>query len=324
MLAATIASVAALGSGAAPVGAESGRLADFTVALSSRAPAAPTGMAVHVQFHRADDPEAKPSPLRAAVIALPAGLRFDTTAVPQCTASDDEIRALGSDACPKDTELTVGRLTGTTGFGPPADPLAGDDHVFNGPDQLIEIITAPGGFSSPAFDRLTIAGSTLTAHPPKLPGGPPDGETAVRSIDFAVPVRGAAGKSLITTAPDCPGAGSWTTTATFGFADGSSDTVASATPCDAAAPPQPRLRLSVRPRRVRVGHVIRLRFRVSASAASCIAGATVTLGGRTTRTDPRGRAVLAIAFDHPGLWRARAASPGCAPSHARIRVMPRR
>jgi hypothetical protein len=310
--------------GTTTASAESGRLADFTVAFSTHAPSAPTGMAVHVQFHRADDPGAKPSPLRSAVIALPSGLRFDTTAVPQCTASDDEIRALGSDACPKDTELTVGQLTGTTGFGPPADPLAGDDHVFNGQDQLIEIITSPGGSASPAFDRLTVSGSTLTAHPPMLPGGPPDGETAVRSIDFAIPVRSAAGKSLITTAPDCTG--SWTTTGRFGFADGSSDTVGSGAPCDSAPPPRrpAQLRLSAHPRRVPLGRVVRLRFRVSATAPSCLAGATVRLGGRTARVASRGRAVLAIAFHHAGLRRARASSPGCAPAHARVRVMPGR
>jgi hypothetical protein len=306
--------------GLTPAAAESGRLADFAVALSSSAPATPTGMAVHVQFHRADDPSAKPSPLRSAVIALSPGLRFDTTAVPQCTASDAEIRALGSDACPKDTELTVGKLVGTTGFGPPVDPLAGDDHVFNGPDQLIEIITSPGGSSSPAFDRLTIAGSVLTAHPPMLPGAPPEGETSVRSIDFQIPVRSAGGKSLITTAPDCPSGGTWTTNGTFGFADGSSDTVASTTPCDAAVAPQPQLRLSVRPQHVPAGRGVRLRFRVTATKASCVAGATVRLGRLTTRVDPRGRASIATEFHRAALRGARATSPGCLPAEARVRV----
>src|SRR5439155_2509293 len=121
-----------------------------------------------------------------------------------CRASDDEMRLRGSDACPPETRLTVGSFSAMTGAGPPLDPLAGDDHVFNGPNQLIEIITIPGGDASPAFDRLTIDGSTLTAHPPKAPGGPPEGESSVRSIDFQVPVRTAGGRSLITTPPDCP------------------------------------------------------------------------------------------------------------------------
>lgn len=211
--------------------ARSGRLADFTGALTTHRAAAPTGLRVHVLLHRPGNRSAKPSPLRSAVVRLPAGLRFDTTAVPRCTASDAAIRVLGSKACPEASELTVGKFSAVTGFGPPVDPLAGDDHVFNGPRQLIEIITAPGAFLSPAFDRLTISGSTLTAHPPKAPGGPPDGESSVRSLDFAVPVRARAGRTLIRAPRRCPATRRWTSTATFGFADGSHDTVASRSPC---------------------------------------------------------------------------------------------
>jgi hypothetical protein len=276
---------------------------------------------VHVRFHRAGDPNAKPSPLRTAVLALAPGLRFDTTTLPQCTASDDEIRTLGPDACPHDTELTVGSLAGATGFGPPFDPLVGDDHVFNGPDQFIEVVAFPGSSASPAFDRLKIAGSTLTAHPPMLPGGPPDGETAVRSIDFQVPVRSAGAKALITTPPGCPAGARWTTSGTFGFADGSSDTVVSATPCAAGGGTGlPPVRLTVRPRRVRAGHVVHLRFRVSSTERSCVEGASIRLGGRTVRTDARGRTLVAIEFHHAALRRARTTTARCGPAHARVRI----
>src|SRR3954467_11127780 len=164
-------------------------------------------------------------------------------------ASDDELSTRGSDACPAETELTLGTLVGTTGFGPPVDPLVGDDHVFNGPDQIIEVITFPGNSQAPAFARLKIQGSTLPAPPPMLPGGPPDGETAVRSIDFEIPVRtGAGGRTFITTPPSCPAGGRWSSAGTFGFADGTSDRVVSATPCASAAARPPAMRLSVRPR----------------------------------------------------------------------------
>ena len=219
------------GAAAQPAAGESGRLADFSLRLTNSSPASPTGLGVHVLFHRADDPDAKPSPLRSAVVQAPSGTRFDTEAVPQCTASDQEIAVLGPNACPADSELTVGSFSAMTGFGPPVDPLTGDDHVYNGPGQLIEIITAPGTPLSPAVDRLTISGSTLTAHPPKAPGGPPEGETSVRSIDFLIPVHSSGARSLITTPAKCLGGGEWTSSATFGFADGSSDTVASRTPC---------------------------------------------------------------------------------------------
>jgi len=208
-----------------------GRTADFRLGLTSRKPGTPTGMRVSVLLHRLGDRNAKASPLRSAVIRGPRGLRFDTTAVPQCTASDQQLKLLGQRACPANTKLAVGSFSAMTGFGPPVDPLAGENHVFNGPRQLIEVITSPGGAASPAFDRLTIKGSTLTAHPPKAPGGPPEGESSVRSIGFAIPVRGSGRKTLIRTPRRCPRSRRWVTRATFGFADGSRETVASATPC---------------------------------------------------------------------------------------------
>jgi len=258
--------VAAIGGAAAPGSAQAGRLADFTFGLTTGATSAPSGLTVHILFHRANDPNAKPSPIRAGVFQGPSGLRFDTSAVPQCTASDDQIRVLGSSACPADSQLTVGTLTAMTGFGPPVDPLAGEDHVFNGPNQFIEIITAPGTPASPGFDRLSIQGSTLSAHPPATPGGPPDGQTAVRSIDFRIPVRVSGDRPLITTPPDCPPGGQWTSTARLQFADGSTDTVDSQTPCatrpaPAASPPRAGAPTSgsphVRQRRARRRHRVR-------------------------------------------------------------------
>lgn len=205
--------------------------AELALRYTTTAPDAPTGLAFHALFGQAGDPSAKPPPLRSAVVEGPGGLSFDTRALTECMASDAELELLGSDACPSSSQLTVGKLTGVTGFGAPIDPLTGDDHVFNGPNQIIEVITAPGTPLSPAYDRLTISGSTLTAHPPIPPGGPPDGKTAIRSIDFQIPARSAGGRSLITTPGTCPAGGQWLTTATFYFDDGSTATVVAATPC---------------------------------------------------------------------------------------------
>jgi hypothetical protein len=326
---AAAAGLLAWGTAAAP--ADSGRLADLDLRLTSASPASPTGMTVHAFIHREGDRDAKPSPLRSVVLRLPAGVRFDNGALPLCEASDDEIRALGPQACPDESELTVGSLSAVTGLGPPADPIVGEDHVFNGPGQLIEIVSAQGGSASPAFDRVRIDGSTLTARPPKTPGGPPNGESAIRSIDFAIPVRAAGGRSLITTPPACPAGGSWRTLATFAFADGSADTVGSSTRCTAPPGPGPgpqpepvrgRMHLTVRPRHVRAGRRVRVALRVRSHSVSCLAGVTVRLGGRTARTGAHGRAALTLTFRRPGaLRRARATKPGCDTARAPLRVM---
>jgi hypothetical protein len=250
--------------------------------------------------------------------------------VAECTASDEELKARGPDACPAATKLTVGEFTGITGFGPPADPFVGDDHVFNGPRQLIEVITFHGSSASPGFDRLTVDGSTLTAHPPKAAGAPPDNEASVRSIDFRIPVRVAAGRSLMTTPPTCPDDGAWASVATFGFADGSSETVTSRTPCRppsqaAGAPPPPAaaraaLAVTVRPRRVRAGRLVRIRVHATSADAGCVAGATVRVGSRAVRTDGRGRATLPWTFKGPGTRHALVTKRGCRGARAVIRV----
>lgn len=224
-----IAAIAATGAVAVtPAGAQR---TEFSFLLTTATPGAPSGLRVHVAFNTPGDPGGKPSPLRSAVFRGPEGLRFDTGAIPQCTASDAELALLGSMACPRESRLDVGFFQAITGFGPPLDPFAGDMHGFNGPAQLIQVLTVPGMFVSPAVDRLTVEGSTLTAHPPDAPGGPPDGRTSVKSFDYDFGPRVVAGRSYLTAPPTCA-TGLWTVTATFGFADGTSDTVTSQSPCD--------------------------------------------------------------------------------------------
>jgi hypothetical protein len=217
---------------------------EFSAQLTTAARNAPSGLNVHLRFLAPDGSDGKASPLRSAVIRGPRGLRFDTTALPRCDASDTELELLGADACPAESRLALGAFSAMTGFGPPVDPLGGDLHVFNGPEQIIEVITVPGTSASPAFDRLTIKGSTLTAHPPDAPGGPPDGKAAVRSIDYAFGPVG----SFLTTPRRCRH-GSWTITGTFGFADGTTDTVTSRSPCRGRAGSRARRPPTRRPTR---------------------------------------------------------------------------
>jgi hypothetical protein len=316
----------AIGLGPASATAEAAGQVDGRFVLTTRAPAAPTGLHVRAFFRRAGDPNGKPPPLRSAVIHGPAGLRFDTTTLRQCTASDPEIQARGADACPRASRLTIGSFAGITGFGPPLDPVLGDDHVFNGPRQLIEVITGQGRPAQTiVVDRLTINGSTLTAHPPRAPGGPPEGEGSVRSLEFRIPVRTAVGKSLITTPPACPSVGHWTTTATYSFGDGSTYTTVGKLPC--AGPgrgDQRRLRLAVRPRRVRAGRRVRLRFRVRSNAPICVLGAKVRIGRHRVNVNRRGRATMRLRFRRRGIRRARVSKAGCRRATARIRVLPRK
>lgn len=196
---------------------------------------ASTGIRVDVQFGNPVGSPHKPSQLTGAVIRLPKGAVINTGARPQCTAPDAEMQVAGTLACPSDSQVGTGSLEGQTGFGPPVDPLVGDDTVFNGKGELIEVVTPPGAPAPAAgVDHLTIKGRTLTAHPPSVPGGPPDYKTAIKRITFVIPAHGTGGNAYITTPPSCPQSGRWRTRAIFYFADGTNNRVTADTPCEAA------------------------------------------------------------------------------------------
>lgn len=202
--------------------------AALTLTFTTTSPGASTGMHVDVRLGNPVGSDHKPLQLTRARLHLPTGTVIATSTRPQCTAPDPEMQAAGTLACPGDSQVGSGSLEGVTGFGPPIDPLVGDDTVFNGKDELIEIVTPPGAPAPAAgVDHLTITGSTLTAHPPAVPGGPPDYKTTIKRINFVIPARG----GYITTPPRCPQSGRWRTVATFYFVDGTSNRVTADTPC---------------------------------------------------------------------------------------------
>src|SRR3954454_16454569 len=169
-------------------------------------------------------------------------------------------------------------MTGCAG----ADPVETDTPLYNGGDQIIELVTFKGSNVTAGFDRLSIKGSALVAHPPATPGGPPDGRTVPRDIAATLPARG----GFVTSPRSCPASGQWTSRGIFAFADGGQASVTAGSPCQAgaAAPTRRRtLRCSLRvaPRRVRAGRRVRLRFRTRAGRA------VVRLGRHRARTNSR-------------------------------------
>jgi len=220
--------VATFGLAATAQGASEGNAA-FRLTFTSTTPGSSTGVHVDLRFGDPIGSDHKPLQLTGARIRLPKGTVIDTSTRPQCTAPDPVLQAAGTLGCPADSQVGSGSLEGETGFGQPIDPLVGDDTVFNGMDELIEIITPPGAPAPAAgVDRLSINGNVLTAHPPSVPGGPPDWTTNIKRITFVIPAHGA----YITTPPSCPSSGHWRTVATFKFADGSGNRVTADTPCN--------------------------------------------------------------------------------------------
>jgi hypothetical protein len=226
------AALIALAGAIGAAGATTGKRADFALGFSTKSRGARAALTLHVVYKAPGDRDAKPSPIRKVVVRAPSGTRFHTGAVPKCEASDDELKAEGSGACPAESRIGTGKLTADTGFGPPIDPVAGDLTLFNAGTAIIEVVTAPGSDRVLGTDRLRILGSTLTGNPPATPGGPPDGETAVRQIDFTIERR----TGYVTTPRACPRSRRWVATGTFGFKDGAEETLESRGACKRPKP----------------------------------------------------------------------------------------
>jgi hypothetical protein len=91
-------------------------------------------------------------------------------------------------------------------------------------------------------------------------------------------------------------------------------------------PSRPRLRLELRPRRIRAGRRARVRVRVVLRDCDSRPAprALVRLGDAVARTDARGSATLRPRFARSALRRAVASSPGTRPARVLVRVLPRR
>ena len=304
-------------------GAGAAEPAEYGFAFSTDRPGAQSGLSLFVVYRDPADPEGKAPALTKAAFGLPPGTRIDTRAVPRCTATDEELRARGRDACPAASKVGEGTLVATTGT--PSDPLKADVTVFNGTNQLIELVTFEGTNQTAGFDRLTVEGSTLRAHPPTTPGGPPDGRTTIREVRIALAQRG----GLITTAP-CPADAVWRGVGSFSFEGRPDATVAASQPCRPAAPEQPgpprveddlgplvvpgsALRVRVLPRRVRSGRRTRVRVLVT---GPCARGATVRIALSKAKTDGAGRATLRIRIRRSAA--VRVTKPGCGSVRGRL------
>jgi hypothetical protein len=295
--------------------------ADFGLAFSSQLPSSSTGVALHILFKDPADPDAKPSPQRKIVIALPAGARIDGSAVPACTATDAELMARGPAACPAGSQVGDGTLTLTTGGGPLFDPFVDDVKLFNGGNELVEIFNKQGNDTTTAIGRRTYTDpQTLTETPAPQPGGPPNGESAVRLIEYRLDPHGSSNRPFIRTPPACPTTETWISNLTFTTADGATNAARASTACRTRpAVAKPRIRVTVTPRRVKIGKRTRFHIQLRAVGSRCASRAIVHIAGAgSTRADVNGRAALTARFARPGGRLVTARHHGCRVGRAQI------
>ena len=231
-LAATASTASATGNGP--------RMASYVDTFSSRVPGTGTARHASTDIVNPDDRSAKPPAVRRILVELAPGSRMDTTAVTQCKASDPELVAQGTGACPRESLLGQGEVDVDTGFPNPNRYLYNDFFFINAPDQLILLARNKStGANVPV--RGKVEGNTLDVSLPPLPGTPPDGGAdtfEIINMADASSVRDGRRVHYLTTPPSCPASGVWANRVTDTFADGVTQSFTATTPCDrpAAAP----------------------------------------------------------------------------------------
>lgn len=201
--------------------------------FTTNQPATPAGVELEVDYVNPDDPSAKPPAVRRVVTTLAPGARYETSVPERCKASDAELAARGTMACPPASRVGEGELAFDTGLPGSLRFLEVGVDFFNNTDELIFLNTERGTGARTVL-RAPIQGRSIVSDVPPLPGTPPDGAalTSSRFVDFRIPAgSGRGGGGYIVTPPRCPISRYWTNSITFTYADGVSQTVESRSPC---------------------------------------------------------------------------------------------
>jgi len=210
--------------------ARAGDRADFDFRFDKQRPGAVSGGDLRIVYKRPGDPEGKPPPIRHVLIAFPRR----TVVNPGggvCEASNEELHAMGRDACPPESLIGDGRITVMSGFGQPFDPYPTDVWLYRSPEGMLELLQQPGTNTTLAVERGTMEGRRLEFNPPYVPGGPPDFAIGVRTVEWRLYGARQIELPWLSTPTRCRPARDWVTRGEFGFGDGGSAVERSVTPC---------------------------------------------------------------------------------------------
>lgn len=215
---------------AAAAGARQSGGATFTTTH----PGAATGADTNLDFWNPDDPAAKTPSLRSFTIKWPAGTVIDTTVPDQCTATDAELYAEGSAACPPGSRLGGGTLVSDTGSTDPSYPRYVTNIVdqFNNRDELIGVANSVGDPSIRTVTRSKIAGTTYSTTIPPFPTfSMTDPFVGFKSWRLHSDAYVRNGLAAFRTPPHCPKAGYWTVAMTFTYWDGVTQALTNRSAC---------------------------------------------------------------------------------------------
>jgi hypothetical protein len=287
---------------AGPAAAQSGTRQTATFAFAESHPGRPTALHLAIDYLNPADSSAKPPAVQTVVEGLASGARIDTSVPSRCAASDGELTSAGVAACPAGSRVGGGELDLDTGVLGPGRIVHNRVTLLNNTDELILLLEQDGG--SRAVSRARVDGHAFIAEVPPLPGGPPDGFTAIKRVRVAIDLVTAGGRGYITTPDSCPSAGRWLNRIAFTYRDGETQTVDAPSPCIAPAVPGPRPDRSAP--RIRVTGLPRgcaarsFTAHVSIRDGSALRRVRVRLGRRVLRVTRRKRFNVRIAVRYLG------------------------
>jgi hypothetical protein len=203
---------------------------------TSTKPGTSSGRSYSVDFVNPDDPSGKPPSLSHVHLRLPSGASFDTEAITQCGATDEQLILVGPASCPAASNLGTMALTFDTGFSPPLRYLDVTVTFFNNRNQLI-FLSQDNSSGVRTVSRATVTRTTLDSDLPFLPGTPPDG-AADKQERATFRAASSASGNYLTTPATCPASGKWVEYESYTYRDGISQTVPIAEPCIASSHPR--------------------------------------------------------------------------------------
>jgi hypothetical protein len=207
---------------------------DAAFLFDERHPNQSSGTTVDIDYRNPLDPAAKPPAVRRVVLVAARGARWDTSVPARCRASDAELVARGEAACPAASRVGKGTLTIDSGLAGPLRFIHARVTFFNNTRQLIYLTTVEG-LALRTVIRASVRGRRIVTDVPMLPGSPPDGGAidVVHTRDPRVTVRRGQ-RAYFTTPARCPRTRRWTNRITFTYADGTTQSTTSRTPCSRA------------------------------------------------------------------------------------------
>jgi hypothetical protein len=190
--------------------------ATFHLTYLSRTPGAPSGQVPLMTWTDPGAPAEVPKTIKQIELTFHPGTRFDTSALPRCHASDDQVKSKGVSACPKASRLGTGHTTGVFSSGA---EFVTDVVLFNARGEIIVLVTLNGTPVTEFRDRVK---GRKIAIEPVLPSG-----VSLKRLKLRIGRH----STYMTNPPACPRNRKWITTARFTYADGSAQTLRSSSPC---------------------------------------------------------------------------------------------